>query len=93
MELPRGVSIAEPAAVIEKKKDLYRDFGLSWREIEIVSAAMSPLSAKELAAKLFIAEKTVKFHFTRIYKKLGVKTRKQMIFFVSDLLKDKTPED
>lgn len=37
------------------------------------------LSNQEIADKLFIEEKTVKFHLTNIYPIEGVKTRAQLI--------------
>ena len=36
-------------------------------------------SNKEVAAALFVTEKTVKFHLTNIYKKMGVKSRYELI--------------
>lgn len=53
--------------------------GLTTREINIATLTTQGLSNKEMANQLFIMEKTVKFHLTNIYKKLGVKSRAQLI--------------
>lgn len=54
-------------------------FGLSQRELQIISLLPTdePLSA--LAKSLFISESTLKTHLTHIYQKLSVKNRLQAI--------------
>jgi ATP/maltotriose-dependent transcriptional regulator MalT len=49
--------------------------GLSTREIEVMSLIADGHTNGEIAAHLFLAEKTVKNHVRRIYSKLGVHTR------------------
>ncbi len=49
--------------------------GLSARELEVMSMIASGQTNGEIAAKLFLAEKTVKNHVRRIYAKLGVANR------------------
>jgi DNA-binding NarL/FixJ family response regulator len=51
------------------------DLGLSARETEIMSLIAGGLTNGEIAAQLFLAEKTVKNHVNRIYSKLGVGSR------------------
>jgi DNA-binding NarL/FixJ family response regulator len=48
---------------------------LSKRELTILQALQSGLSNKQIAQELFLAEQTVKFHLTNIYRKLGVSSR------------------
>ena len=36
-------------------------------------------SNKEVAAALFVTPKTVEYHLTRIYRKLGVRTRSKLV--------------
>lgn len=48
---------------------------LSGREREVLSLVARGTSNREIAAKLFISEATVKTHLTHIYGKLGVKDR------------------
>lgn len=58
----------------------YKDkFNLSKREIEILLLfLLKQETNKEISERLFVAEKTIKFHFTNIFKKLGVKSRTQV---------------
>jgi DNA-binding CsgD family transcriptional regulator len=57
--------------------------GLSHREAEVAAAVSEGSSNKEVANKLFVTEKTIKFHLTNIYKKMKVKSRTQLIVFVA----------
>lgn len=50
---------------------------LSRQELHILSFVSQGLINKEIGARLYISEKTVKNHLTRIFDKLGVKTREQ----------------
>ena len=52
---------------------------LSGRELEILSLMAEGLSNKEIADRLFVSEKTVKWHDTNIYGKLGVSRRTQAV--------------
>lgn len=57
----------------------HTDDMLSPREKEVLEALTAGLSNKEIAQKLYIAEKTVKAHFSSIYRKMNVSTRSQAI--------------
>jgi DNA-binding NarL/FixJ family response regulator len=52
---------------------------LSAREAEIMSLIAGGHTNGEIAAHLFLAEKTVKNHVRRIYSKLGVACRSEAI--------------
>lgn len=52
-----------------------RLLGLSSREAEIMSLIADGQSNREIAARLVLAEKTVKNHVNRIYAKLGANSR------------------
>lgn len=54
-------------------------FGLSPRELQILSQLHRGESLKELAAQFFIAESTLKKHLSTIYQKLAVSNRVQAI--------------
>jgi DNA-binding NarL/FixJ family response regulator len=63
-----------PAAGVSAK-----DLGLSERELTILKALASGLSNKQIAQQLWLAEQTVKFHLTNIYRKLEVASRTEAI--------------
>jgi len=60
-------------------KDFLIKKGLSNREAEVAVLVSQGLPNKEVAERLFVTEKTVKFHLTNIYKKMNVKSRAQLI--------------
>ncbi|MFC9362768.1 response regulator transcription factor, partial [Rhodococcus sp. NPDC057014] len=51
--------------------------GLTDREVEILRLVAQGRSNREIAADLFIAEKTARNHVERVYAKLGVNNRTQ----------------
>ena len=60
------------------------DFGLTSREIEIISAIKEGNSNREIAGKLAISEETVKRHLSNIYGKLGVSSRLELAVLASE---------
>jgi DNA-binding NarL/FixJ family response regulator len=57
---------------------------LSAREAEVMSLIADGQTNGEIAARLFLAEKTVKNHVRRIYSKLGVGSRAAAIAYWRD---------
>jgi DNA-binding CsgD family transcriptional regulator len=55
--------------------------GLSAREAEVMSLIADGQTNGQIAARLFLAEKTVKNHVRRIYSKLGVGSRPAAIAY------------
>jgi DNA-binding NarL/FixJ family response regulator len=55
------------------------DVGLSDRELSILRALGDGMSNKQIAKEFWLAEQTVKFHLTNIYRKLGVATRTEAV--------------
>jgi DNA-binding NarL/FixJ family response regulator len=55
------------------------DAGLSKRELSILEALQSGSSNAAIAKELFLAEQTVKFHLTNIYRKLSVSSRTEAV--------------
>jgi DNA-binding CsgD family transcriptional regulator len=58
--------------------------GLSAREAEVMSLIADGQTNGQIAARLFLAEKTVKNHVRRIYSKLGVGSRPAAIAYWHD---------
>ena len=58
-----------------------KKFGLTPRELEIVSAVVAGYSNKETAEYFKISEDTVKRHLSNIFDKLGVSTRLELALF------------
>ena len=48
---------------------------LSRRELEVLQLLCADKTSREIAAKLFISTRTVGFHVSGIYDKLGVRSR------------------
>ena len=58
-----------------------KKFGLTPRELEIVSTVVAGYSNKEIAEYCKISEDTVKHHLSNIFDKLGVSTRLELALF------------
>ncbi|WP_417364018.1 response regulator transcription factor [Galbibacter sp.] len=58
-------------------KIIYED--LTRREIEVALSILGNLSYKNIAKDLFIAESTVSKHASNIFKKTGVKNRREFL--------------
>jgi DNA-binding NarL/FixJ family response regulator len=56
-----------------------RDVGLTDRELEILRSLGDGHSNREIAKQLWLAEQTVKFHLTNIYRKLNVSSRTEAV--------------
>ncbi|MFH1002951.1 MAG: response regulator transcription factor [Chloroflexota bacterium] len=59
------------------------DFDLSKREWEVLDLVAQGFTNKEISARLFIAENTVKVHLRNIMEKLQVRSRYQIVDLVS----------
>jgi len=56
-------------------------YDLTETEAKVVKQVLNGLTNKEIASHLYISEKTVKFHLYKIFKKLEVKNRSELILF------------
>jgi DNA-binding NarL/FixJ family response regulator len=86
LELPAALLSAVEATVSEPigRPDVHhtpavRAAGLTDRELEILCALGEGRSNKEIAKLLWLAEQTVKFHLTNIYRKLNVSSRTEAV--------------
>ena len=55
--------------------------GITPRELEVLNLIAEGLSNKEMAARLFVSENTVKTHASRVFDKLGASRRTQAVQF------------
>jgi DNA-binding NarL/FixJ family response regulator len=55
------------------------EFGLTSREIAILKALARGLSNQAIGKELFVAEQTVKFHLTNIYRKVNAANRTEAV--------------
>jgi two-component system, NarL family, nitrate/nitrite response regulator NarL len=58
-----------------------KTFGLTARELEVVSEIVSGFTNREIAEKFSISEQTVKHHLRNIFDKLGVSNRLELALF------------
>jgi two-component system nitrate/nitrite response regulator NarL len=58
-----------------------KHFGLTPRELEIISVILGGYSNGDIAARFSISEKTVKHHLTNIFDKVGVSNRLELALF------------
>jgi DNA-binding NarL/FixJ family response regulator len=67
--------------VAEVEEEKPADSLLTEREKEVLLCLVRGMNNKEIAQALFISDKTVKIHVSNIFKKLGVKSRSQVVIY------------
>jgi DNA-binding NarL/FixJ family response regulator len=72
----RSIYLAGPSSRMAKP-DRARDdtFGLTTRELEILRLVVEGYTNPQLAKMLWVTEPTIKFHLSKVYRKLGVANR------------------
>jgi DNA-binding NarL/FixJ family response regulator len=70
-----------------------KDYGLTRREVDIITKIASGRSNKEVGEEFAISERTVKHHLTNIFGKVGVSSRLQLALFAVNqhLMSSPTP--
>jgi DNA-binding NarL/FixJ family response regulator len=63
-------------------------YHLSSREEEVVKLVVAGLTTRQISERLFIAEHTVQRHFSNIFEKVGVRSRRELVkhLFVEQML-------
>ena len=90
-----GLSLTRPArhsetvvvreVMVPAPIDFVRDqakcelLGITPRELEILGLIAEGLSNKQIAARVFVSENTVKTHSSRVFDKLGARRRTQAV--------------
>ena len=77
-EVVRTVTVPAPA-VFERDEARVQALGLTPRELEILVLMAEGLSNRQIAARAFVSENTVKTHASRVFDKLGVQRRTQAV--------------
>jgi DNA-binding NarL/FixJ family response regulator len=81
---PKASGATDEAATQSAPEPL-RDYGLSERQIEVLSLAAQGKSNLSIAKHLGIAEGTVKLHMSAIFKALNVQNRSEAVLLASRL--------
>ncbi|MGP4081186.1 response regulator [Pseudalkalibacillus sp. R45] len=83
----KGESIIDPSLTkkllgyYNQKNETTDKSELTDREKEVLMCLVDGLSNKEIGERLFISDKTVKIHVSKIFKKINVKSRSQAIIY------------
>jgi DNA-binding NarL/FixJ family response regulator len=75
------LSFQTPAASEPEWNKEDKDKALTEREKEVLLCLVQGMNNKEIAQSLFISDKTVKIHVSKIFKKLDVKSRSQVVIY------------
>lgn len=70
-----------PGLISSSSKSNYASYDINEREINIIELIADGLSNKEIAAKLFLSEGTVRNYLSQILEKLGLHNRTQLAVF------------
>jgi DNA-binding CsgD family transcriptional regulator len=72
------IEVPAPPTFVRNARQL-ESLGITPRELEILELIANGLSNREIAAKIFVSENTVKTHSSRLFDKLGAKRRTQAV--------------
>jgi two-component system, NarL family, response regulator LiaR len=67
------------SAPFERNTTRMAEIGITPRELEILEAMAEGLSTREIGARLFVSENTVKTHTSRLFDKLSARRRTQAV--------------
>jgi len=74
----KEVQVPAPSAfVLDTARQ--QQLGITRRELEILESIAAGLSNREIAARLFVSENTVKTHAASVFEKLSAKRRTQAV--------------
>ncbi|MEU0941342.1 AAA family ATPase [Streptomyces canus] len=61
-----------------RKRTVDTQFDLTPQELHVATRAASGLTNAEIATQLFVTTSTIEFHLSRVFRKLGITSRKQI---------------
>lgn len=67
----------------QRQRQRQQEWAFSTREKEVIALVVRGLRNREIAERLDISEPTVKTHLTKIFRKLGISSRPQLITFAA----------
>ncbi|HHV95885.1 MAG TPA: response regulator transcription factor [Clostridiaceae bacterium] len=70
-----------PSFINNTNKVNFSNFGISQKELEIITLVAEGLNNKEIAARLFLSEGTVRNYLSNILEKLNLRDRTQLAVF------------
>lgn len=76
-----GVASKLPVLMQSKSEFDYAAYGISDKEQEIIKLVAAGLSNKEISAKIFLSEGTIRNYLSLILEKLGLRDRTQLAVF------------
>jgi DNA-binding CsgD family transcriptional regulator len=74
----REVVVPAPSAFVRDQAKV-ESLGITPRELEVLELIAAGLSNKEIAARAYVSENTVKTHSSRVFDKLGARRRTQAV--------------
>jgi DNA-binding CsgD family transcriptional regulator len=57
---------------------------LTPQELQIATVVADGLTTREAATRLFLSPKTVEYHLRNAYRKLGIRTRRELLGALAD---------
>ena len=69
-------------------EEFFEGHGLSAREIDVMKLVAKRYPNSAIAQKLFISERTVKFHITNSYRKMCVHSRSELVLAVDEYMSE-----
>ena len=74
----REVVVPAPSTFVRDQSKV-ESLGITPRELEILELIAAGLSNKEIAARVYVSENTIKTHSSRVFEKLGARRRTQAV--------------
>ena len=68
-----------------RRRGVETRFDLSPQERQVASLAVAGLTNPEIATRLFVTTSTVEFHLNKVFRKLGITSRKQIASVLRDM--------
>ena len=82
LQIARKASEDAHSSHNEAAKRAFANVGLTERELEVGVLVYRGYSAKRIAEMLYVSEPTVKSYTSRVYRKIGVHSKQELIGFV-----------